>query len=174
MRKIRKKQMQNGFTLVELILYIALVSIFISGAVLFAWDIIYGGVKSQTQRNVIQNLRLVSKRISYEIRNASGVVSLSSSDLCLSNTNATYNPTRIYLSGGKLRIGWGGGSCGATTNDEPLTSSNVTVPTLIFTDLSSGVDSININFSVTVDSTGDRQEYQKSETCTSSIELRSN
>jgi len=170
------KKSKSGFTLVELILYIALISIFITGAVLFAWDIIYGGAKSGVQREVNQNLRLTSKRTIYEIRNSSAVNSIATSDLCLASATPARNPTRIYISAGRLYISWGGGStnCTGMTNNQPLTSNKVAVSGLTFTDRSSGVSSSNINFSFTVSSTGTRQEWQKNQSYSGTAELRSN
>lgn len=165
-----------GFTLIELIIYIALIAIFIGGAVSFSWDIIYGGAKSDVEREVNQNLRLVSKRISYEIRNASAINSLATSDLCLVSADATRNPTRIYVSSGRMHIAWGGGSanCTGMTNDQPLTSNQVSVSGLTFTNNSSGTNSYNVQFSLTISSTGTRNEWQKSENYTGSAEMRSN
>jgi len=170
-----QKSSVNGFTLIELILYTALVSIIISGAILFAWDIIYGRVKSQVQQEVNQNLRLASKRIVYEVRNASDINSVGANDLCLASADSDRNPTKIYVSSGRLWIGWGGGSsdCTGLTNDEPLTTNLVSVSGLNFNDLSFG-ESKNIDFTITVESTGDRQEWQKSQTYSSSVEVRSN
>ena len=166
----------KGFTLIELILYVALLSIFIGGAVLFAWDVIYGRVKSNVQQEVSHNLRYAGKRILYEIRNASAINSVSSSNICLASSNSARNPTRIYVSSSRLQIAWGGGSsdCTSMTNDEPISSNEVTVSSLTFTDLSSSTDSYNINFAITVDSTADREEWQRSQSYSSSAELRSN
>lgn len=162
--------------MIELIIYIALVSIFISGAILFSWDIIYGSKKSEVHREVNQNMRYISKRISYEIRNASAINSVSSSDLCLASDDSNYNPTRIYLSGGNLHIAWGGGSsdCTGMVNDEILNSNVVSTTSLSFTDLSSGTDSYNVGFSFTVESSGVRQEWQRTESYSGAVELRSN
>ncbi|MCH7730769.1 prepilin-type N-terminal cleavage/methylation domain-containing protein [Patescibacteria group bacterium] len=166
-----------GFTLIELIIYIALVSIFISGAILFAWDIIYGRVKSGVQREVTQNLRLASKRLVYEIRNASGINSVSTSTISLVMDESDRNPTVFDVSGGRLRIGYGsGGSC-PSTSPCSLTSNKVTVSNLAFTDLSSsGGESVNIQFTIALESNNPsgRQEWEKSQTYTTSVELRSN
>lgn len=173
---INKIKLKQGFTLIELILYIALVSIFISGAILFSWDIIYGRVKSDVGQEVNQNLRLAAKRISYEIRNASAINSVVASDLCLASSTAARNPTRIYVSSGRLHIAWGGGTanCTSMTSDLPLTSNLVTVSGLTFTDRSSGTNSYNIEYSFTVSSTATRKEWQKSQSYSSSAEMRSN
>lgn len=164
-----------GFTLIEIILYIALVSIFISGAIHFAWDIVYARAKSGVEREVNENLRIASDRISYEIRNASAINSISSSSLCLGSSDATYNPILIYLSSGQVHLGWGGGSvnCTSLTNDVLLTSNNVTVSNLTFTSYSSAPATYNVAFSFTVDSTGTRSEWQKSQTYRSTVEMRS-
>ena len=170
-----KTKLKSGFTLIELILYIALISIFITGAILFAWDIIYGGAKSEVQRDVNQNSRLISKRMIYEIRNSSAVNSVTTSDLCLASNTPARNPTRFYISAGRLYVAWGGGStnCTSMTNNQPLTSNKVTVSGLTFTDRSSGTVSSNIQFSFTVSSTGIRQEWQKSQSYTGNAEIRS-
>lgn len=167
---------EYGFTLIELILYIALVSIFLTGAVLFTWDIVYGRVRSSIQQEANQNLRHVAKRISYEVRNASDINSLASGDLCLASSELSHNPTRIYLDSGLIKISWGGGSidCSSMINDEALTSSDFEVTDLTFSNQSSGSDSYNIGFSFTIENTTDRVEWQTNQTYTGSSEMRSN
>lgn len=166
----------TGNTLIELVLYIGLIAIFISGAIRFSWDMILSSSKSMVQREVNQNLRLSTERISYEIRNAQSINSVTASELCLASQDIARNPTRIYVSGGRLRIAWGGGSinCTSMANDQPLTSNIVTVPSLTFTNLSSGSSSYNIYYQITVSSTGVREEWQKTASYASTVELRSN
>ena len=172
----KKFKYQKGFTLVELIVYIAIVTVFISGAILFTWDIIYGRVKSKVQRDLNQNMRFSVKRINFEIKNASGLNYVNSNEICLANTDSSYNPVRIYESGQRLYIAWGGGSvdCTTMTFSEPLISTDVVVSNLSFLELSSNPQSININYEITLESVGDRTEWKDSQTYTSSVELRSN
>ncbi len=170
-RNDRRKR-SGGFTLIELIIYLALISIFITGAVFFAWDILHGRVKSRVQQEVSQNLRLVSKRINYEIRNANDIVSVGSSNICLDT--ADRGPLTFYAIDGVLMIGWGN-DCGTPTYSYALTSNTISITNLNFEDLTTGDQSSkNIWYSVTIESLGDRQEWQKSQTYTSTIELRSN
>lgn len=173
-----KQKNNQGFTFIEIIVYIALVTIFVSGAIQFGWNIIYARVKSNFYSEVTQNLRLASKRTLFEIRNASGINAVAPTSICLSNSDATRNPTRIYLASGVLRIGWGGGSavCASLTNDVALTSNLVTVSSLTFTNLTSGSLSKNIKFSIAVDATNPsgRQEFDRSQTFESAAEVRSN
>ena len=158
-------------TLVELILYIALLSLFIGGAISFAWDIIYGRVKSNTQRALSQNLRIASRRISYEIRNSTAFSIPNASTLSLTLADSTRNPTVIDLSGGRVRIGYGSsGPCPVLTPCF-LTSNELTISNLMFTNLSSG-GSTNVQISIAGELTGPRQEYKLQDSYQTSVELR--
>jgi len=166
-----KLNVYAGFTIVEMILYIAIVSIFMTGLVYFTWDVIYGRVKSFVHQEVNQNTRYAAKRISYEIKNASGVNSVTADSISLATTDSARNPTVISVADGRIQIGYGSSGNCPTTSPCSITSNKVE-STLSFTDLSSG-NSTNIKFSLTVSSTGDRHEFNKSETYETSVELRS-
>jgi prepilin-type N-terminal cleavage/methylation domain-containing protein len=170
--------MKKGFSLIEMILYIAIVSIFLGGVVQLAWNSIYGRVKSQVMQQVSYASRFAGKRMLFEIRNASGINSVTASSLCLASADSVRNPTHIYLSGSAIHIGWGGGSptCASTTNDVALTGSNVTVSSLVFTNLStSSLSSRHVQFTYTISSsaTSGRQEYVASQSYEGSAEIRS-
>ena len=172
-----KPRRSGGFTLIEMILYIAIVSIFLGGVVQLAWNSIYGRVKAQVLQHVNYASRFAGKRMLFEIRNASAITSVSATSICLASSDSTRNPTRIYLTGNAIRIGWGGGvaNCASTTNDVPLTGTNVTVSSLNFTNLTNGVLSQHIQFTYTISSsaTSGRQEYVASQTYEGSAEIRS-
>lgn len=162
----------SGFTFIELILYVAILGIFLTSSVLFAWDVMYGRVKSQTHQEVIHNARLVTKRIQTEIKNASSITSATGSTLTLATADPATNPTIIDLNAGRVRIGYGStGDCPITAPCF-LTSDWVTVDSLLFTDLSSG-SSENVQFTVTIISAADRKEWQASVTYQGSAEVRS-
>jgi len=161
----------KGTTFVELILYIALLSIFIGGAITFSWDIIYGRVKSNTQRTLSQNLRIASKRISYEIRNSIAVSIPNSSTISLTMSDSARNPTVFDLSGGRVRISYGASGPCPTSSPCFLTSNELTISNLTFTNLSTGA-STNVRFSITGSTTGSSDEFQGTETYATSVELR--
>jgi len=167
--------MKKGFTLIELLIYISLVTIVIGGIILFAGDLLYGRVKSTTQQEVAANMRFASKRLLFEIRNASAINWIQSDDLCLSTREITYNPTRLHVYNGRLRIGWGGGSsdCSALIHTQFLTSNLVTVTNLKFTNLSTPKTK-NVQFSISIshNNPSGRKEWQLNQTSTSSAELR--
>lgn len=131
---------EKGFTFIEVILYVALISIFLTGAVYFAWDVIYGRVRSKTQQELAANIRLVAQRIQAEIRNADDLVSISVSVLELDS--GVLGTTTIFLDQGIVKISQSG-----ITSD--LTNSDIEVTQLQFFDLGTeDAGSKNINFSI--------------------------
>lgn len=173
---IRTNSTSSGFTLIELILYVALVGVFITSVVTLAWDMIHSANKARAEQQVIFNTRLISKRIAFEIRNASAVNSVSSSSISLANADVNRNPTVIDLSSGRVRIGWGAaGSC-PTTTPCFLSSNEVTVQSLVFTDYSNvGNTTDNVRFEVAVkNNVGDvAEDWKYAEYATGSGEVRS-
>lgn len=162
-----------GVTFIELILYISIVSIMMMALIPFAWNVIGGGVKSNTQREVFSNARFITERIKYEIRNATGINSLTSTQISLSNLNSSLNPTIISLISNNIQIQQGSGS--ATI----LNSTDTKIQNLQFTNYSSfDSKTKHIKFTITVSANypnaGQRQEYNDLSTIESSAELRSN
>lgn len=171
--KINKK---SGFTFLELLIYVGIVTVVVSSLIKFAWNVIGSGVKNSTQEEVYAAARYVSERIKYEIRNSNGINTGSSTFgsspgvLSLVQT-APNNPTVIDLSAGKVRIKLGA----AATVD--LNSNDTTVTSLIFTNYSSGDNKTkHVGFTLTIQSSSSsvRQEYSDSVTLRSSAEVRSN
>lgn len=158
----------KGFTLIELILYIAIVTIMLSALVPFAWAVIGGGVKSTTQEEVASQARYLGQRLSLEIRNAKAINSVSPTRLSLQEFNPVNDPTIIDLSGGFLRIKQG---AKPVLN---LNSTDVALTSLVFTNRSSA-DTKQVQFAFTLSSATAqvRQEYQQTVNFEGSAELRS-
>jgi prepilin-type N-terminal cleavage/methylation domain-containing protein len=120
----------KGFTLIELILYISILTIILSALVPFAWNSIGTGVKSSVQQEVNSNARYASERIKYEIRKASGISSVLPNSIHLTN----FSPdtfTLIYLSDGNIMINKNGSSVAN------LNSTNTVINSLTFTNYTS-------------------------------------
>lgn len=173
MKKINYfKNNQTGFSLVELILYVAIMAFFVTTLVQFAWDIIYGKAKTQTQIDVNYNTRFAAQRITKLIRNATAINSLTTSSVSLSYLDATKNPTVILLQNNQVFIGQGTtGNC-SSTNPCALTSPSLNVSSLNFFNLSAG-NSKHIKFDLTVESNSSREEWNATRTYASGVELQS-
>lgn len=165
---------QNGMTLVEMLLYIAISALMISALVKFGLNIIATRAKAQTGQEVNQAVRLVSERLDFEIKNASGINSVTTNSISLANSNAARNPTVFNVSGGQIRIGFGpSGVCSASTPC-PLTSNKLN-SSVIFSNLSTiDLKSKHIYYQISITSIGETQEYQETKTYASSTEIRSN
>lgn len=100
----------RGFTFIELILYVSILTIMLSVIIPFAWDVIGGSIKSSAQQEVNTQARYLSERIKYEIRNALNVNVLGNSLIILSTSNPATNPTYIFRTGNNLLIMQGNGS----------------------------------------------------------------
>ena len=72
---IKKKQRnsQSGFTILELVLYIAIVSSILVVISEFAFYSLAGNIKSRAVQEVQQNLRFTLNRIAYEVRNGEDI-----------------------------------------------------------------------------------------------------
>lgn len=160
----------KGTTLIELILYIAIVAIMLTALIPFFWDVILTGAKSATQQEVASNARVISERIKYEIRRASGITSVSATSISLTNFSPD-SSTVIDLSGGNVRINKNGS--GAVN----LNSSDTTISSLQFTNYTvAGNASKNIRYQFTINSNFNqtRKEYQSTLTVVGDAEIRSN
>lgn len=168
-----KKLYNQGFTFIELILYLAIVSIMMTALIPFAWNVIGGGVKSATEQEVFSQARYISERIKYEVRNASGINSVSATQISLATFDAATNPTIITSTSGNITIKQG---AGATVN---LNSTDTKISSFTFTNYTSADNATkNIQFVMTVaanyPNAGSRQEYNESTTLESDAEVRSN
>src|SRR5579872_4849428 len=171
MKYFRTKQIQDGFTLIELILYIGIVTIMMSALIPFAWNIIEEGVKNSTKQEIFTQGQYVADRITYEIRNASGINSVVSNQISLSTATPATNPTLISLNAGAINLQQGSASPIA------LNSKNTTVQSLTFTNYTSSDNKTkNIQFVFTIaanySGAGSRQEYTGSVTMEGSAEVR--
>lgn len=172
-----------GFTYVELILYTAIVSLVMVSLILFAWNVIGGGVKSSTEEEVYSQARYLSERVKYEIRNASDVnfaLSNFGTNLATNSVAQLYlvatgsaNPVVFNVANGYLRVSVGASSPVA------LNSNDTKITNLTFTNYTSADSKTkNIQFTLSISSNfpnaGLRQEYYDSATLESDAELRSN
>jgi prepilin-type N-terminal cleavage/methylation domain-containing protein len=175
---------QRGFTYIELLLYMAIISILFSALIPYAWNVIGGGAKSSAEQEVYSQARLISERIKYEVRNSTDInVSSSSlgvdlalvpgSQLSVAKPNTSGNdPTIFSVVNGDLMIKQGSGQA------TQLNSDNIMIESLKFISYISGdlkTKNLQLLLSIKDDYQSSRQEYQVPViNIESSIELRSN
>lgn len=162
---------QTGFTLLELILYISIVTIIMAALIPFAWNVITSGTKSTTQQHIFSQARFVSERIKWEIRNATDINFVNATSISLATSIPATNPTVIDLSGGQIRITQGVGS------PIPLLANNTLADSLVFTNLTSNDNNskhIQYSFTLKSDYSSAGHEYQETTSVRSSAELRTN
>ncbi|OIP73563.1 MAG: hypothetical protein AUK08_03255 [Candidatus Pacebacteria bacterium CG2_30_36_39] len=128
---------KNGFTLIELILYIALTSIVLVGAISFAWNMIYLREKSVIQKISAQNGSLILSDIQNTLQTAKNAQILNINTL--STTQLNGNTITYTLSGQNINKSINGGVA------FPINSNQVGIATLEFTDTSANQQSQSIN-----------------------------
>ncbi|NUM25493.1 MAG: type II secretion system protein [Candidatus Buchananbacteria bacterium] len=80
---MKKSQKQSGFTLIELILYLAIVSIILVSISYLMLDMLSGQTKNYTSQDINQQLRFISNIITKDIRAAQDITSISDDNLVL-------------------------------------------------------------------------------------------
>lgn len=119
----------RGFTLIEMLLYIALASILLVVATMFTALILEARIKNQTIAEVEQQGQYIARLITQTIRNAEEVttpgVGSNSTSLVLDVVAASNDPTTFSLSSGVVRIQEGGSTAVPLSNDRVVVSNLV-------------------------------------------------
>lgn len=180
--KFQISNFKRGFTFIELILYISIVTIMLSAIIPFAWNVIGSQAKSSIEQEVNSAARYISERLKYEIRNAKDIDADNSNfdiNLATDSTkkltlveNTPINSTVIKVSSlGNAQITQG------TNPAVGLNSIDTRVTDLTFSNYSSSDGkSRHIGFTLTViaNLSSQRQEFQEAITLRASSELRNN
>lgn len=145
-----RSEPRRGFTLIELIIYVALISIFSLVFVNFVFDVISTAEKARVRQELQQNARFALDRMLQEIRSAQSINTGSSTFgtspgvLSVSTATPGTNPTIFDVSGGVLRVKLGAASA------VPITDSKYVVTNLVFDDLSVSNKTVNVRVSLTL------------------------
>lgn len=161
---------QSGFTLIELILYIVLVTMMLGTLIPFAWNVIEGGVKVGVEQEVYSQARYLSERIKKEIRDASAVTTCNATTLTLTNPVAAQSPTTFSFASSAITIISGTvipTAVRAHSIDTRITSFGCTNYT------GANTDNVQITFTIASNYTSTtRNEYSESLTMQFSAETR--
>ncbi|HEC63807.1 MAG TPA: hypothetical protein ENI23_00770 [bacterium] len=157
--KFKQLQKREGFSLVEMMLYIAITSTVILGISTFLLVLLQAKVKNQTISEVDQQGLQVVHMITQTIRNADSITSpaigVTDSTLTLVVNDAAKSPTVYDLSSGTMRITEGLGAPVALTN------SRIVVSDLSFRNVGrAGTEGlIRVEFTITHVNLEGRNEY---------------
>jgi prepilin-type N-terminal cleavage/methylation domain-containing protein len=175
LKHIRKRHSnQNGFTLIELIIYVAVVGMVLVAFVGYSINVLQSKQKTNNQLEAQFNARFTLQRITQEIREASGVNtgdSIFGADpgrLSLVKYTAAKNPTIIDLTAddGEVQIQYGASAA------ESITTDQVQITNLTFNNVSgpAGKKAIQIQLTVKIDNAD--VFYQTEVTLDSTVNLR--
>lgn len=138
----------RGFTLIETIIYIAIIGGVLVALTSFVLTISGSRNKSYSEQEINANARLALNIVSQKIKSASGInVGASTFNahpgvLSLSMTSSTLNPTVIALNGNRLIITQGIGA------SQFITSPRVAITNLVFTNLTGDSNHGNIGIDI--------------------------
>lgn len=169
MKKLFKKYWlkisNKGFSLVELILYIALVSIVLVGAISFAWNMIFLREKSVVQKISAQSGQLIMAEIRNVLSEATTAQVTGSQTLTTTQENG--DTIVITLNGTNVEKTVNGGSAII------LTSNQIEVTSLQFIDFSGTNQSKSITTNIELINKSSSPKFQSSVNLTHTEELRS-
>ncbi len=166
------KKTMKGFTIIEFLIYILIVGVLLMVLSQFGFRVVNDRMRTIAQREVEQNLRFSIEEINRTIRNASGInspfFSATSSALSLAMSDPAKNPTVFSLSGAVLTKQEG------VFPAVPLTSSQVNITNLLFTNTSYGGTPGNLSTTLTIEykNPSGRREYSDTITFSSSASIR--
>jgi Tfp pilus assembly protein PilW len=145
--------MNQGLTLIETIIYISIIGIVVTSFVGFSISVSDSRNKTYSTQEVQSNMRVAVDLISQKVRSASGVdITNSNFDthpgyLILTVASTTLNPTIIGLDTTNNTLGIKEGILATTS----ITSDEVNVSNLVFTNLTSSSTRENIRTQITID-----------------------
>lgn len=162
---------ENGYTLIELLLYIVVISTLLTSITYFFGITIEARAKNQTIAEVDEQGTAAMEYMVHTIRNASSITTPTAgsngSSLTVVVPTGSLSPTIFNLSGSTLQVKEGSAAAIALTN------SDVQVSNLTFRNLTrSGTPGIvQLSFTLSRANPGGRNEYDYQKTFTTSAEV---
>lgn len=158
---LKRRGFQTGFTLIEFLIYLGIVSGILIMIFGFGWQIILGNIKSQAIREVQQNTRFALEKISRTVLAASAINSpaaaLTGASLSLTMRDIALNPTIFDVADGRLRIRQAG------KGPYELTSDRVRVANLQFINISYGASAgVRVQMTLKYFNPNNLREYEAS------------
>jgi prepilin-type N-terminal cleavage/methylation domain-containing protein len=169
---MKKHTRQTGYTLIELLLYVALIGVLLSAVVAFFGITADARIKNQTISEINDQGTYALDYIAQVARNATSIssptVGASGTSLTLVVPTASLSPTTLSVTNGILQVKEG------TAAAVSLTSSEVKIDSLNVSNLSRSGTSGIIQVSLTLSRANplNRNEYDYQRTFTTSVGIR--
>jgi len=170
-----KTKNYKGFMLVEVLLYVAVLTIIITVVGSFFLWIVRSNTKARVTRETLDNSRRAIETMTYEIKEAKSIYSPTADSNQLSLETIKYLPDGEEISYIDFFL-CGDNLCMKKESEDPiaLTSDQVEVSELVFTQIATGtVPSIQIDLKIDYKNPNNRQEYQSSVETVSTVSMRS-
>ncbi len=165
----------NGFSLIEVLIYLGLFSLIMSGIIISAFQIFQGSGRTQTKIAVQEEGNFLLAKINWiatGLQPFGGIttpaLSASGPTLAVIKTDPLVpNPVCLTLNSGKIQFKKDGTSCSSLTGFSDLNNSNVTVNSLTFDHQGSsgGPEYVKVTFSLS-SKTASGQSYSQDFTTT--------
>ena len=116
----------NGFTLIEVIIYLALFGILMAGVMAAVYAIVEGGGRSQSKILIQEEGNFLLGKFNWALSGASNIsVAILPPSLSITKYDYTLNPLVFDVGGSELRLRQGGGEANNLNSDDvALTSLN--------------------------------------------------
>ena len=174
---------QKSFTLIEILVYIAVLAIItVAISSFFLW-FIHSNTKARAMRETLDNTRRAMEIMTYETKEAKSIYTPTTTSTQLSLETTKYLPEEekttyidFYLCGTQLCFKREPASSIATSSKPvALTSNKVEVKNLVFSQIAttSTNPSVQINLKISYKNPADRPEYRASVNLISTASLRS-
>lgn len=174
MMKINFKK-KDGFTLIEVLAYIAVLVIIISSVVSFIFWTVSSGSKAKAVREVLNNSKRAMEVMGYEIKGAKSIYAPTTNLTQLSLETTKYLPEGevssyldFYATSGVLYMKK------ESQNPIPLTSDNVEIKSIFFGQIATTttIPSLQIGLEISYKNPNNRPEYSATLWATSTFSFR--
>lgn len=149
------RKRQNGFTLIEILLYLGLFSLVVGGLLFMTYGVIEGSGRIQSKVSIHEEAAFLIQKFNWALTGATSISVLSSTTLQVMKPSLlTQSPLVFALNSGDLTLTRNGM---ATTT---LNSASIAVTNLVFTYIPSG-NGVQIHFTLSNLSQGGKFDFTK-------------
>ena len=130
MTHLESSPRNNGFTLIETLIYVAIASAMLSFALATTYQLINASDRGENQKEVVENQKLLEQKIYWALQNVSTInspaVGPTTTSLSVDKIGFANNPVVIYTDNEVVKLKQGSGAALPITNDAYTAVRNLT------------------------------------------------